>query len=403
MRKGLLILVGVLVVSIAFSQVDRGGVARQSRDTLRKTKRILGDTIKASYNALTTRYTYESLIKNDIIKYEHPDTIPDNFHRFTDMDRNQNFIQNLGNIGTALRPLFYTPQGKIGTITGYSTFDQFYTDPDEIRYFDTRSPYSDVKAYFGGGGRARTDLIFTANDSTHLNFGFGYKGIRADKQLAFLQRGDRNVENSDWNIFAYLRPERVKGYTLLFNLTQMKHTVTELGGIIPLEFDTGENPTLFDYQDENVILSEATSLEKRGGLHAYQQLQLDSAFQVYHSLDYYEQLNRYTDDYDITGIDSLIYKNVVSEDVGYLDYRTTFKEFKNEFGLKGKTSKFAYSAFYKLRNLRFDNNEVAGKTKLSEHFIGGTLRQQISKKIFLSAKGEFLLDGNYSLIGDFTS
>ena len=402
MRKSLVIIVGCFLGIAVFGQVNRGNENTSVQDSTRR-NRILGDTIKATYSALTTQYTLEKYIKNNELKFFHPDTIPDNFHRFTDLDRNENLIQNLGNLGTAFRPLFYQPNFTIGNRSGYSSFDEFYTGPDKVRYYDTRSPYSDVMAHFGGGGRARTEVKFTFNDSTRFNIALDYKSIRADKQLAFLQRGDRNVEGTDWNIAGYVRPEKIQKYLMLFNMTQMKHDVTEQGGIVPPDVDPDTEASLFAYRDANVVLTDARSLEKRGGLHLYHQYQLDSAFQVYHQFDFYEQLVRYTDGYNVGTIDSLIYEAQEGNASGQISNRTTFREFKNEGGIKGKTSKFAYSAYYRLRNTSYDNVLINGKIRETEHYLGGTLRQQISKKVFLSASGEFLLDGNYFLKGDFTS
>ena len=138
-RRGILIFVGILLVLEGFSQVDRGAKKLQS-DSSRK--RILGDTIEASYTALTTKFIYEKNIKfNDVVFY-HPDTVPDNFHQFTDLEKNQNFVQNLGNIGTAFKPLFFEPKNEIGRTTGFQSFDEFHTGPDDIKYFDTRSPFT---------------------------------------------------------------------------------------------------------------------------------------------------------------------------------------------------------------------------------------------------------------------
>ncbi len=387
-------------------QIQRTNQSQLQRDTTQRT-RILGDTIKAKYNALTTKFTYQKYIKENDLQFFHPDTIPDNFHHFTDQDRNQNYIQNLGNLGTPINRLLFEPRQEIGLTSGYHGFDDFYTGPDKIRYFDTRSPYSDVTANFGGGGRARNSIVFAVNDSTHLSFGFSYRNIRADKVLAFTQRGDRNVVNSDWNLFAYIKPKKHPNYQALFNITQMKHEIEESGGIIPPEIDPDTNPnnpdsTLFAYQDANVILTDAIGLEKRGGVHIYQQLALDSAFQLYHEGDYYEQLIRYNDSYDLGTIDSLIYSDTGSTTADVAN-RTTFKEIKNEVGIKGRTSKFAYSAYYKIRNLSRQNVSLPNTQKNTEHFVGGTLRQQISNKIFLKARGEFLLDGQYVISGNFSS
>ena len=73
----------------------------------------------------------------------------------------------------------------------------------------------DVTGVFGGNGRSLTDIEFAMNDSTRFSIGFGYNNIRADKQMAFLQQGDYNVKSTNWNIFGYLRPEKIKKYNLL--------------------------------------------------------------------------------------------------------------------------------------------------------------------------------------------
>ena len=91
----------------------------------------------------------------------------------------------------------------------------------------------------------------------------------------------------------------------------MRHEVSESGGMIPPEIDPGTgDTTLWNYLDANVILSDAISLEKRGGFHIFHQFELDSVFQVYHQSDYNQQLNRYNDIYDLDLVDSLIYKPI---------------------------------------------------------------------------------------------
>ena len=409
MGRKLVLLLGIFIcATLAYGQrrpaITTGNkVVRQGQDTTTtKYKRILGDTVKATYGAQTTRYTYEKHIKRNELQFFHPDTIPDNLHRYTDLSKNENFVQNLGNLGTALKPFFFSPKKVIGRTVGFHAYDAFYKGPESIRYFDTRSPFTEIKAIFGGVGRATTDVTFSVNDSTQLNLGFGYHTIRANKQLAYLSRGDWHVENTNWNIFGYVRPKKLPNYQVLFNMTQMKHTVDESGGILPLEFDSDSTSSLFDYRDANVVLNEAESYDKRGGVHIYQQYQLDSAFQLYHAMTLTDQILRYNDIYNLTSTDSLVYQRL-ADDPDTISDRTAFKDFNNEIGLKGKTSRFAYSAFYRIRNLTYDNVLLSGERKDTEHYLGGTLRQQITKKIFLSAEGEYLLGGNYRLSGDFSS
>ncbi|MBO3700486.1 hypothetical protein J4E76_18600 [Fabibacter sp. E12] len=408
-RKGILLLVGLVSLSSwALGQV--GGLSSfQNAETdsllaARSKAREDREKKTGNYGAHTTRFTFEENFKFNNIQFVTPDTIPDNLHRFGDLERSGYLIQNLGNIGTARRSLFFEPSKTIGRTSGYSVYDDFYTSPDQIKYYDTRSPYTDVFAAFGGGGRAVTDVTFALNDSVQFNIGFNFNSIRSDKQLAFLTRGDRQVKNNDWNIFGFLRPKRLPKYLLLFNMTQLNHEVSEQGGIIDPSLDTS-NPdaSFFDYQDANVILDDAFSKDKRGGFHIYQQYDLDSIFQVYHTFNYLEQITRFDDSYTLTGSDSLLYESVGGETSGTIAQRTTFRELLNEFGLKGRTKKFSYTLLYKNRLLSYDVAQIENKVNETEHYLGGTLRQQLTPKIFLTASGELLLGGNYFAEGRFTS
>lgn len=371
---------------------------------------------KRNYNARSTRFTYESNFKLNNIVFSNPDTIPDNMHRVSMYERNNYLIQNLGNVGTAQRSLFYQPSGVLGRTSGYTAYDPFYTTPDKIRYFDTRSPFTDVEAIFAGGGRAISKVLFTFNDSTQFNIGGSFNSIRAEKLLSYLTRSDHHVKSNDWNIFGFVRPSKLKNYLLLFNMTQFKHTVQEQGGIVDpvLQPDPPEGETIsfFDYEDANVYLSGAESYDKRGGLHLYQQVDLDSIFQVYHTFDYREQLVRFNDAYSFNSFEQYVYDGVIDPVPisGTISDRNFFREISNEFGLKGRTKKFSYTAYYRNRLVKNESNRYTNSTfnstlsaNKTEHYVGGTLRQQITPSVFLSATGEFLLDGNYLIEGDFSS
>lgn len=404
--KYLFLLILISCTQLSVSQTRRQETQNVNRDSIaamRGARKLLDTQEAKGYSAESTRFTYEENFKfNDIVFYS-PDTLPENIHRFNDLAQYDFLIQNLGNIGTALHRLEWNPNAQTGVSSGYHAYDEFYTSSEDIRYFDTRSPYTEIMADFGGNGRAKTNVLFTFNDSINFNIGASYKSIRADKQLAYLQRGDRHVKSTDWNIFGFLRPEKLPRYLLLFNMTQFEHQVSEQGGVLDA---AQNNPDLTDweYRLENVILSDAQSKEKRGGIHIYQQYDLDSIFQIYHSGSYNQQLVRYFDDYDLSTSDSLIYSETApGVSTGTINERTTFTEIINELGFKGRTKKFSYTLNVKNRLLE---NKIARSdetSKETESFFGGTLRQQITPKIFLKASGEYGLKGNYSVIGNFTS
>ena len=409
-QKSILVFLGlVLLCQLGNAQQLRmaGGsdVNRDSIASMRNQKSLLDTTEEKKYGANSTRFTYEDNFKfNDIVFYS-PDTVPENLHRFSDLERNNYLIQNIGNVGTAIHPLFFNPSTNSGRTSGYHAFDQFYTTPDKVKYYDTRSPFTKIESNFGGGGRTITDIIFTFNDSINFNIGFNFKTINSDKQLAYLERGDRQVENTDWSVFGFLRPKKLPKYLLLFNTSHFSHTVAEQGGIL----DPAINPedttdTFFKYEEQSVILDEAQSSDKRGNIHIYQQYALDSIFEVYHSATYQEQLVRYYDEYDLSTRDSLFYdEGITNGDLGTLQERSTFREFLNEAGIKGRTRTFSYTLYYKNRQLNYDQARAGETRDITEHYFGGTLRQNITEKILLKASGELGLDGNYSLVGNFSS
>lgn len=395
----------LLLVCFAQGLFAQGGGFNSSQYA--NSGRMFDEEEELKYGPANTRFTYEKNFKFNSLIFNNPDTLPYNLHRFSDFERSNYTIQNLGNLGTAQRSMFFQPNEVIGRSSGFESFNAFYTSPDKIRYYDTRSPYTDVYAAFGGGGRAFTKVLFTFNDSIQFNIGFNINSIRADKQLAYLQRGDRHVTGTDWNLFGFLRPIKAPKYLLLWNFTNMTHEVTEQGGI--LETYTQPAPpfdslNVYDYVDEDVIFDDATSKEKRGGIHIYQQYDLDSIFQVYHSASYFQQIVRYRDAYSLSTSDSLFYlPTQVDQTSAIIEERTLFSSLTNEIGLKGLTKSFAYTAFYKNRIIQNDNVKIAGTLNDVEHYLGGTLRQQITPKIFWNASGSYLLGGNYLLKGEFSS
>jgi len=401
-------LIGMLLVyQLADAQnvrVQSQDVNRDSIAALRNAKSLLNPEEKKNYGPNSTRYTYEENFKYNDIVFNSLDTLPENTHRFNDLAEYDFLIQNLGNLGTAIRNLVWDPDMNTGASAGYKSFDRFYTTPDQIKYFDTRSPYTSLSADFGSGGRARTNVLFSLNDSINFNFGFAYNNIRADKQLAYLQRGDFQVKSTDWNMFGFLRPKKLPQYLLLFNLTQFRHEIDEQGGILDPAINPNDTTDIWDYRDENVILDDATSLEKRGGLHIYQQFELDSIFQLYHAATYQEQLVRYYDVYDLNDSDSLLYTAGISGLANdTINERTTFRVVENEVGFKGRTERFSYTLNYKNRWLRNEIARTGEQINEVENYVGGTLRQQITPKVFLRASAELGLQGNYAVAGNFTS
>jgi hypothetical protein len=151
--------------------------------TLNNYGQILDDSTKQVFGPETTAYTTEDHIKYDDPKFYSIDTLIENRHRHNFVNRSNNTMQDLGNIGTAVRSLYYHIPDKIGRTSGFSSFDTYAIDPKDIQYYDTKSPYTNLGVIFGGNGRSLVDVSFSRSDSTIFNVGFDFKRITSDKQV----------------------------------------------------------------------------------------------------------------------------------------------------------------------------------------------------------------------------
>ena len=58
---------------------------------------------------------------------------------FNPVDNSDYLIQDLGNIGTGIRPMFFTLPEIIGASSGYTLYDYYFPDPSKMKLFDTKS------------------------------------------------------------------------------------------------------------------------------------------------------------------------------------------------------------------------------------------------------------------------
>ena len=135
---------------------------------------ILDDSTKLVYGPTTTRYIYEHHIKYNDLYFTTVDTSIFNIHRFTITEQSVYHLQDLGVNGTAARSIYTPTPTIIGARSGFYAYEQFFTPPEDLRYYDTKSPYSRIGAALGGRGRSRVDVGFNRSDSSNFNIGIDY-------------------------------------------------------------------------------------------------------------------------------------------------------------------------------------------------------------------------------------
>ena len=377
LKKGIiLLLLGLLV----FSRIEA---------------QILDDSTKQVFGPETTAYTTEQHIKFDDPREYSVDTLIDNKHRHSFMSKAHNTMQDLGNIGTAIRPLYYQVPDIIGRTSGFHSFDHYMIDPQNIRYYDTKSPYTRLGVTFGGNGRSMVDVSFSRSDSTVFNVGFDFKRITSDKQVGELQsRGDQNVLATIYDIYARWNPGK---YQLLFNYSRMRLQQFESGGVMPLT--SGSLDDLFISDSANVWLNSAESEEKRSNIHLYHQFQIHELFQIYHQLDYSPQKINFTDT-DLANDGPFFDQFLISE--SETSDGSSFETVRNEVGIKGRHRGIFYNFYLTKRDIQYLPKYLTATGFINEYYLGTNLRYVLGSQV-LEFHGEAQDGGSYKLKGSFSN
>jgi len=289
----------------------------------------------------------------------------------------------------------------IGTTSGFEIYDPYYFGPDSMRYYDTKSPYTHMNAFFGGGNRNMLDLVFARNVNSRWNIGFNFKTIRARKTLNPNARDDNMAEQNAYALHTNYKSENGK-YFLLGSFSRMRHLVNEQGGIISPDIDS--TSLLFAYEDAKVWLRESQAIDLRQDYHLYHEYELVKGWQIYHIFDRRKQDVSFFS--DLTTSDSAFFNEfnpsrILREDTTY--NRNQFTDWRNEFGFKGDLGPLYYNAFVKFRSGRIISPNYTEQGSFSEFFIGGALRGEISEKWRFEAEGEYALPEAFRIKGTFVS
>ncbi len=353
---------------------------------------------ESPYGPYTTNFFTESQIKLNDTVLHFLDTLPTNFQRFDRVSIENWHYQNLGNLGTALWPVFYKAPDNIGRTSGFSSYDPYFKSPDKIRYFNTKSPYSSVRVVFGGEGRSNVDVQFSRNINPHWNVGFDVTTINADKQINSSGEGDRNTISWAYDFYSSYKTPNNR-YHALVNFSRIRHRVNESGGIIPPEIDPTSN--LFGYNDDAKIwLNNAQSSELMVNYHVYHQYTFNDLFQIYHILDRATEKNKFED--TNLGAERSFFQNFLIDDGETFD-GSELNVFKNEIGIKGNVNQLYYSFYLRRRSLNFIPKYLPAPGRINENYGGGIARYRFGENTLASFGAEFLTGGNFKFDGAFES
>lgn len=366
-----------------------------------KKGKLLDDSTKQIYGPKSVRYFLETDIANNRKTLYEIDTLIDKIHQFNFLQQSKNYYQDLGNMGTASRSVFFKPVNQLGKMLGYNAFDLYYQPSNSIKYYDTKSPYTDMRYATGGNGDQILKFDFTRNIKPNWNAGLHLQTFVGSKQYANATgRGQNSIRN--WNvIFQNSYFSKDSNYTLLANFNYFDHSSADDGGVKILDSGTAGGLT-----SEDPFLTTANTQQKRKQIHLYHQYKLANGFQLYHVLDVTRQNNSFIDESYTTGFDNKIYKTVTA--LGYVDSEgsdSLFRKYRlieNNIGVKGFVKGFNYRAHFRRRDYKLtDSLDATYLTKSlinrSENFVGGWLNYYFKDSTKAFVETEYLLAKDFNL------
>ncbi len=383
-------------------------VFAQDRPAVRSGSLIVDDTTRQVYGPNTSRYFWEEdvFFNRDAL---HPiDTAIRNFHRFDFIQNNGNRHQHLGVLGSATMPIYYEQPDAIGVRLGMDVYD-LYWDARRVRYFDTKSPYTNMRVIVGYDGRSLTEATYSRNINERWNVGLDFKGIFTDKQIGGTGKGDRFARSNYYHLYTTYQ-SRDSSYRVFANIRRMFHRVNEFGGVLILQDSSLER---FFSENASPWLTATETNDLRIHGHIFHQYRVGSALQAYHVLDRYTQKNNFV---DIPDSDTEPYWDYVNFAIDTVRDAVQLTTLRNEFGVKGKVSRIFYNGYYAIRNYHLQNNRFMPDSAVhitydslmfptggNEHYLGGRIELNLDSIGRITGGLEVMQEGNYQVYGEIKS
>ncbi|MBB3836650.1 hypothetical protein FHS57_000632 [Runella defluvii] len=404
----------------------------------------LDDSTKMIYGPHTSRYFLEEDVFNNRKTLYAIDTSYDGFHRYNFVQRADFQLVDLGNLGTASRSLFYRPIEQIGTQFGYDAYTPYAYAVQDVKYFDTKSPYTNLYLALGGLGQNIARFDHSQNITPRLNLGINAQRFTTNKYFGTSGTSDsQNNLTQNW-AFVFHGNYRSKDekYLLMGQFNHLNHSAYEQGGMSSDTLNFRSDGTI-EYNNPSAILKTAQSWERRNNWHIYQQYVLAQGFQVYHVFDYKRTIDIYSDSdlsqgsrygfynnyyYDSTYQIPTLQKINTLQSRSYIynsastRQQVAFRLVENKFGIKGRYLGFNYRAHYRVRlmnmvekhnqiprsivldSLLSSNTDGSSKHRRFENFVGLWLAYYLKDSTQrATAEFEYLLGKDFKIKGDIVS
>ena len=371
---------------------------------------ILNDSTVNVYGTKTTKVYREDDFLRGNYNLRNVDTALTNMHQARNWYHDTTFYQDQGNVGTAAKPILWRYPQRIGVRLGKNIFDRYAYDPQNINYFDTKSPYTHLYYIQGGQG----EQIFEAKHSRSIkktaNIGFAFERMSAEKQIG-LQAGvgsETQTQHTGFVLFTHLQNKTGK-YHLFSNYIHVDHDLAESGGI-KISPEATED-TVFAYDDLPVWLNQAANEEKRNIGHLTHFYTLAKEYiKVFHTVDFLHQQNQYFDSQvrpNSAAQAPLLYP-AIKLDSTQTDDRSWYRELENTAGITGNHPLFFYKLYARRRDASVSVNtrsvvDIIDSTrtvqgfsrKYGQNFLGGETQFRLKDIFNITVNAEYQLFKDY--------
>lgn len=353
---------------------------------------VLDDSTKLVYNAGTTRYLTGADFLYLRANSSPIDTNILNFHNYQFNYKNGTLYQDLGNLGTALRRVYWEQASEPGRQLGHDVFKDYMFDPEKIPLYNTRSPFTRISYVQGSRGLQTIDAEFSRNIKPNWNFGFNVRRMVALKQIGVADRSEQQFSNYGFQVQSNFTSKSGK-YRNYIWMDVMHHFHFETGGILP---DTGDTQDqMFDYKLENIQLvrtlsstSRLQSEDRRTYYRSYQELSIaKNGLQVFHQLDFKKRLLRYQDN---NLINNYNYYPAIFFDSTATNDQSKYHLLENKAGVKGLIGNVYYQLFARHRYTLFNQHlvDTIRENKYEELFFGGVVEYRRSDSVYIGVSAE---------------
>ncbi|PWJ42402.1 putative porin [Sediminitomix flava] len=350
------------------------------------------------------------------------DTSLYNFQRYDYNSRADYMYQELGNLSSAMTPIFYSSPYSPGVRLGLDSDKGIVAPIDEMKYYNSLTPVTSWYYTQAYQGETIVDVTFSRNINPYWSVGTRFRRLHALEMLGNQKINKQFKSQIQTQIQFNTRYEsRNMKYKLMMAYDYMAQNGIETGGIatdsiLTLFRQTRPSASLDDIYRTNSSnlfnnLTDAFINKKNQEFYLYHQYSLidTSALQIFHEFRSTEYRNRFENSSGSLDANSAYY-NQFSAD-GNIDfvrsepgYKIVYRRFSNKLGAKGRVGDLFAAAY-----LNYARNEESifyqdtrsiptyppdelffvGLASYKIPFIDMTLRGQIKQELLDNLGNEY--------------